>query len=126
VAAAWYFLAYVIITFVAAAAQGFYKEPVYSFFMDTLDWGSTGETVADVTTMVINAAISFWVFFPIFKIIFKRVPEDELESGEASPAGAGQVTDASIVGHTADASSVGDEDATAATAASPDSGPEGR
>ncbi|GMA34761.1 hypothetical protein [Demequina litorisediminis] len=122
VAAAWYFLAYVIITFVAAAAQGFYKEPVYSFFMDTLDWGSTGETVADVTTMVINAAISFWVFFPIFKIIFKRVPEDDVEG----TAGAAQVADAGAAGHAESPSRVGDEDATAATAASPDPGPEGR
>jgi hypothetical protein len=24
--------------------------------------------------MIINAAISFWVFFPIFKVIFKQVP----------------------------------------------------
>ncbi len=77
IAAMWYFIAYVVITFVAAAAQGFYKVPVYDFFMDSLGWGSTGETVADVVTMVINSAISFWVFFPIFKIIFKRVPEDE-------------------------------------------------
>lgn len=77
IAAMWYFIAYVVITFVAAAAQGFYKVPVYDFFMDTLGWGSTGETVADVVTMVINSAISFWVFFPIFKIIFKRVPEVE-------------------------------------------------
>ena len=27
---------------------------------------------ADVVTMIINAAISFWVFFPIFKVIFKQ------------------------------------------------------
>lgn len=132
VAAAWYFLAYVIITFVAAAAQGFYKEPVYSFFMDTLGWGATGETVADVTTMIINAAISFWVFFPIFKVIFKRVPEDEV----AGPAGAGQVTDASVAtaadgpvattpAGDADASSrVGSQDA--GSTASPTDGPAGR
>ncbi len=77
VAAAWYFLAYVIITVVAAAAQGFYKAPVYSFFMDTLAWGARGETVADVVTMVIYTAISFWVFFPIFKIIFRQVPQED-------------------------------------------------
>jgi len=28
--------------------------------------------VADVITMLINCAISFWVFFPIFKVIFKQ------------------------------------------------------
>lgn len=79
IAAMWYFIAYVVITFVAAAAQGFYKAPVYDFFIETLEWGGTGETVADVLTMIINSAISFWVFFPIFKVIFKRVPEDEVE-----------------------------------------------
>ncbi|MBM7541084.1 hypothetical protein [Amphibacillus cookii] len=75
-AAFWYFFAYIIITIVAAIALGFYQTPVYNFFMDTLDWGSFGETVADVITMIINSAISFWVFFPIFKIIFKQVPEE--------------------------------------------------
>lgn len=75
-AAFWYFVAYIIITIVAAIALGFYQTPVYNFFMDTLGWGSFGETVADVVTMIINSAISFWVFFPIFKIIFKQVPEE--------------------------------------------------
>ncbi|MFA9559022.1 hypothetical protein ACERII_17065 [Evansella sp. AB-rgal1] len=75
-AAFWYFVAYVIITIIAAAALGLYQTPVYGFFMDTLGWGSFGETTADVVTMIINSAISFWVFFPIFKIIFKQVPED--------------------------------------------------
>jgi putative flippase GtrA len=82
IAATWYFIAYVVITFVAAAAQGFYKVPLYDFFIGTLGWGDTGETVADVLSMVIYAAISFWVFFPIFKIIFKRVPEQD-EAPEA-------------------------------------------
>ena len=76
-AAMWYFIAYVIITFAAGALQGFYKAPIYSFFMETLGWGSSGETVADVITMIINSALSFWVFFPIFKVIFRRVPEEE-------------------------------------------------
>ena len=40
-AAMWYFIAYVVITFIAAAAQGFYKAPLYDFFIDTLGWGST-------------------------------------------------------------------------------------
>ncbi|MFW2513905.1 hypothetical protein ACNI3K_09025 [Demequina sp. SO4-13] len=91
-AAMWYFIAYVVITFIAAAAQGFYKAPVYDFFIDTLDWGSTGETTADVLTMIIYAAISFWVFFPIFKIIFKRVPEDEDGVGLESEAVQGTVS----------------------------------
>lgn len=67
----WYIIAYVIITIGAAALQGFYKVPVYNFFMNTLAMGSTGEVIADVITMIINSAISFWVFFPIFKVIFK-------------------------------------------------------
>ncbi|MHA6510918.1 GtrA domain-containing protein [Tessaracoccus sp. Z1128] len=80
-AAFWYVVAYIVITLVAAAAQGFYKAPIYTFFMDTLGWGQTGETTADIITMIINAAISFWVFYPIFKVIFKQVPvADEAES----------------------------------------------
>ena len=27
--------------------------------------------------MFINALISYWVFFPIFKVIFKQVPEED-------------------------------------------------
>lgn len=73
-AAMWYVIAYVIITIAAAALQGVYKAPIYEFLIG--NWGATGETAADVITMIINSALSFWVFFPIFKVIFKRVPED--------------------------------------------------
>jgi hypothetical protein len=76
-AAAWYAIAYVVITLIAAAAQGLYKTPVYDLFIDTWGLGGTGETLADVVTMIINSAISFWVFFPIFKVIFKSTPEPE-------------------------------------------------
>jgi putative flippase GtrA len=69
-AAFWYVLAYIAITLVAGAAQGLYKAPIYRFFMSA--WRGAGETIADVITMIINAAISFWVFFPIFKVIFKN------------------------------------------------------
>lgn len=75
VAAMWYLIAYVAITFIAGALQGFYKAPVYSFFMTSLDWGQSGRVVADVITMIINSALSFWVFYPIFKVIFKQKPE---------------------------------------------------
>jgi len=78
-AAFWYAIAYVIITILAAAAQGLYKTPIYDLFIDTWGWGGTGETLADFVTMFINAAISFWVFFPIFKVIFKQEPEREPE-----------------------------------------------
>lgn len=74
-AAFWYTLAYLVITILAAAAQGLYKTPIYDLFIDTWGLGATGETLADIVTMIINAAISFWVFFPIFKIIFKQEPE---------------------------------------------------
>ncbi|GAA3221357.1 hypothetical protein ACFP63_19225 [Oerskovia jenensis] len=71
-AAAWYSVAYVLITFAAAALQGFYKEPIYQWMVDR--WGSTGEVGADLVTMIINALISVVVYFPILKIIFKQVP----------------------------------------------------
>lgn len=82
-AAFWYVVAYIIITFVAAGLQGFYKAPIYHLLMDTWGWGATGGTIADVITMIINSALSFWVFFPIFKVIFKRVPEEEDEKEAA-------------------------------------------
>ena len=76
-AAFWYVIAYIVITIGAAAAQGFYKAPIYNLLMNTWNMGATGETAADFITMIINSAISFWVFFPIFKIIFKQKPEDQ-------------------------------------------------
>ncbi|WP_088102766.1 hypothetical protein [Halalkalibacter urbisdiaboli] len=76
-AAFWYFIAYILITIGAAVAQGFYKAPIYDLFMNTWGMGSFGETAADVITMIINSAIAFWVFFPIFKIIFKQEPEKQ-------------------------------------------------
>lgn len=78
-AAFWYVIAYIVITIGAAAAQGFYKAPIYNLLMNTWGMGSLGETTADIITMIINSAISFWVFFPIFKIIFKQVPEDQVQ-----------------------------------------------
>ena len=69
-AAFWYTVAYVVITIAAAALQVLYKDPIYAWSIDKM--GLTGETFADIVTMIINAAISFWVFFPIFKVIFKK------------------------------------------------------
>lgn len=74
-AASWYVIAYIAITLIASAAQGLYKAPIYNLFMNVFGWGSTGEVFADVITMVIYSAISFWVFFPIFKFIFKNTPK---------------------------------------------------
>lgn len=70
-AAFWYVLAYVVITIGSAALQGIYKAPLYAFMIGQMG-SSTGSTVADVVTMIINCAISFWVFFPIMKLIFKQ------------------------------------------------------
>jgi putative flippase GtrA len=72
-AAFWYVVAYVIISIGAAALQGFYKDPIYNLLRKLM--GNSGVTVADLVTMVINCAISFWVFFPIFKVIFRQEPE---------------------------------------------------
>lgn len=70
-AAAWYFLAYVVITIGAAALQGVYKAPLYAFAIS--HWGvGFGTTSADLITMIINCTISFWVFYPIMKLIFRQ------------------------------------------------------
>lgn len=80
-AALWYAIAYVVITFGAAALQGLYKTPIYDLFITVWGMGSGGEAIADGVTMLVNALISCAVFFPIFKIIFRRddvvaVPEE--------------------------------------------------
>lgn len=71
-AALWYGIAYIIITIGAAVAQGFYKAPVYHLFMNYWNMGKKGEIVADFISMIINCIISFWVYFPILKIIFRE------------------------------------------------------
>ncbi len=87
-AAAWYAVAYVVITVAAAAAQGWYKAPIYDLLIDGWGLGTTGETLADFATMIINAAISFWVFFPIFKVIFRQVPGTAAEAEATRSRGA--------------------------------------
>ncbi len=82
-AAAWYAVAYVVITFAAAWLQGFYKDPVYQWMIGR--WGAAGETGADVATMIINALLSFVVFFPILKIIFRDGPGDRDGGTAAAP-----------------------------------------
>ena len=74
-AAFWYVVAYLIITFGAAALQGLYKAPIYNLFINTFAMGHFGETIADVIVMLINCMVSFWVFFPILKFIFKNGAE---------------------------------------------------
>lgn len=70
-AAIWYFIAWLLISIGAAALQGLYKVPIYTTLIDLMGSGS-GTAVADIVTMLINSVISFWVFFPIMKIIFKQ------------------------------------------------------
>jgi hypothetical protein len=65
-------VAYIGITVIGAAAQGLYKAPIYNLFINTWKMGGSGETMADLITMLINCAISFWVYFPILKFIFKE------------------------------------------------------
>lgn len=74
-AAVWYTIAYVAITLLASIAQGFYKAPLYAFL--TGGWGAAGQAAADVVTMLINTTISFWVFYPIFTLIFRQKPRPE-------------------------------------------------
>lgn len=76
-AAFWYIIAYLIISIGAAALQGLYKAPIYNLLMNTWRMESFGETLADFITMIINCAISFWVFYPIFKTIFKDKKENK-------------------------------------------------
>lgn len=76
-AALWYAIAYVVITFGAAALQSVYKAPVYELLISTWGLGASGEAMADVATMLINALISCAVFFPIFKLIFRREVETD-------------------------------------------------
>lgn len=70
-AALWYFVAYVLISTFAAALQGLYKVPIYNLLISVLG-KSGGTAAADIITMLINSTISFVVFFPIFKVIFKN------------------------------------------------------
>lgn len=70
-AAVWYFIAWLLISVIASALQGLYKAPIYEFFINTFGKGS-GTTAADIVTMLINCVISFWIFFPIMKVIFKE------------------------------------------------------
>ncbi|MDY0138376.1 MAG: hypothetical protein RBR50_01640 [Candidatus Izemoplasmatales bacterium] len=78
-AAMWYGIAYIAITFFASALRGLYTVPIYNLLMNTWGMGAAGETIADFITMIIYSAISFWVFFPIFKLIFPQSKEKKQE-----------------------------------------------
>ncbi|MDC7124887.1 MAG: hypothetical protein PQJ46_04935 [Spirochaetales bacterium] len=81
-AAFWYIVAYIVITISAAALQGVYKAPIYNLLINTWKMGGVGETIADFVTMIIYSAISFWVFFPIFRVIFKSSGDNESSAAE--------------------------------------------
>jgi putative flippase GtrA len=68
----WFFIAFVGVTLFAGAAQGLYKTPLYNLLIHTWSMGETGETIADIVSMFAYVIVAFWVFFPIFKIIFPR------------------------------------------------------
>ncbi|MBO5712424.1 MAG: GtrA family protein [Acholeplasmatales bacterium] len=64
IAAMWYFIAFVAITLISSALLGLYKKPIFDFFGASFEW------LANIIVVIINCAISFWVFYPIFKVIF--------------------------------------------------------
>ena len=71
IAALWYLLAFVAITLISSALLGLYKKPIVDLFGSSLEW------LANIVVVLINCGISFWVFYPIFKIIF---PKDKKET----------------------------------------------
>jgi putative flippase GtrA len=77
IAAMWYLIAYIAITLIAGALQGLYKAPIYNSFTSSM--GSFGTLMADFVTMIINSCISYWVFFPIFKIIFPQKKDKKVK-----------------------------------------------
>lgn len=69
-AALWYFAAWLLISSGASVLNGLYKPYIYRFLV--FRFGKDGGTLAgDIVTMLINCVISFWVFFPIMKFIFR-------------------------------------------------------
>ncbi len=66
IAAFWYLIAFVVITLVSSALLGIYKKPIFDLFGSSFEW------LANIIVVLINCAISFWVFYPIFKVIFPK------------------------------------------------------
>ena len=71
IAALWYLIAYVTITLISAALLGLYKKPIFDFFGSTFEW------LANIIVVLINCSISFWVFYPIFKLIFPKEKSEQ-------------------------------------------------
>ena len=66
IAALWYLIAFVAITLISSALLGLYKKPIFDLFGASFEW------LANIIVVIINCAISFWVFYPIFKVIFPK------------------------------------------------------
>jgi hypothetical protein len=86
-AAFWYMIAYFVIMIVSSAVQGLYKAPIYQFFISN----NLGTFLPNLITMIIYCAISFWIFYPIFKFIF---PSDEVLAKRAAKRAARQAEEA--------------------------------
>ncbi len=69
-AAVWYFTAWILISVGGAVLNSFYKMPVYHR-MTILFGNQWGMLAGDLITMLINCILSFWIFFPIMKFIFR-------------------------------------------------------
>ncbi len=82
IAAAWYFVAWVLITLISNILLGLYQGPLYTLLVNTWGWGDVGENIAGLVVTFIQSCISFWVFFPIFKIIFKNYGQKDEVSGK--------------------------------------------
>ena len=74
IAAFWYLLAFVAITLISSALLGLYKKPIFDFFGSSFEW------LANIIVVIINCAISFWVFYPIFKVIFPKEKKEIKEN----------------------------------------------
>ena len=70
IAAMWYLIAFVAITLISSALLGLYKKPIFDLFGTNFAW------IANIVVVIINCAISFWVFYPIFKVIFPTEKEN--------------------------------------------------
>lgn len=66
IAAFWYLIAFVAITLISSALLGLYKKPIFDLLGSSFEW------LANIIVVIINCAISFWVFYPIFKVIFPK------------------------------------------------------
>ena len=63
------------VTLLAAAPPTFSSAPLYALLPTTSGCGPVGQVLAAIVVMIVTAAISFWLFYPIFKLIFRQQPE---------------------------------------------------